>query len=240
MSIEVFRRKEKKYFLSTEQFTTIYTAVKNNMIADAYNKGGKPYSISNIYFDTSDDELIRRSLERPVYKEKMRLRGYGVPGLSDKVFLEIKKKYKGIVGKRRTEFTLSDAYEFLRSKGTQGFQNTSNQQIVQEMQYFLNVYDLEPKTYIKYDRFAFFGKTDSDFRVTFDSNIRTRRHDIGLENGMDGDLLIDKGLWLMEVKTPTSVPFWFSELLAENSLFSTSFSKYGTEYKKQQGVEIHA
>jgi len=94
------------------------------------------------------------------------------------------------------------------------------------------VYDLEPKLYLAYDRIAYFGINNRDLRITFDTNIRSRRTDLRLELGDYGEPLLDEGVWLMEVKAEKSIPVWLSRMLSENGLFKTSFSKYGTEYKK--------
>lgn len=232
MAIEVFNRYEKKYLLNQENFKNILDEIDQYMEADKFSKNGNFYNIANIYYDTDDDQLIRTSIEKPDYKEKLRLRSYGVPGLEDKVFLEIKKKYNGIVNKRRTKLTLKEAYDLTLEKIIPENKEYINKQVLDEIQYFLKVYDLKPKVYITYDRMAFFDKKDSDFRVTFDTNIRTRRFDVGLEKGNHGELLIGNNLWLMEIKSSKGIPLWFVEILNKYNVYPSSFSKYGTEYKK--------
>lgn len=234
MAIEVFNRYEKKYLMDKETFLWLTEQIKLHMNPDKYNKDGKLYNIANIYYDTPTDALIRASVEKPVYKEKLRLRSYGVPGLDDEVFLEIKKKYKGLVNKRRTRLKLSEAYALVNDGILPKEAPYINRQVLNEIQYFLKTYELLPKVYLTYDRMAFFDKEDNDFRVTFDTNIRTRRDDVGLEKGNHGELLIGNDLWLMEVKSSTAVPLWFTKLLSEKEIYATSFSKYGTEYKKTQ------
>jgi hypothetical protein len=230
MAIEVFNRYEIKYLLSTEQYAAVRAAVQQHMVADDYNAGGKPYNICNLYYDTPTDELVRRSLDKPVYKEKMRLRGYGAPSSNDTVYLEIKKKYNGKVNKRRTSFILSEAYNFIGS-GIEPVRSANiNHQVLSELEWFLRRYKLLPKVYITYDRFAFFERNHSDFRVTFDTNIKTRRTMLSLEAGCSGDFLTEKGTWLMEVKTADTIPLWFVHILSANRLYDVPFSKYGMEY----------
>lgn len=231
MAIEVFNRYEKKYLLTEEMYYWLLERIGDFMEADRFNKDGQLYNIVNIYYDTPDDALIRASIEKPVYKEKLRLRSYGVPGLNDKVFLEIKKKYKGLVNKRRTALRLFEAYDLIKYGIDPGNQPYINRQVLEEIRYFLSVYDLAPKVYLTYDRQAFFSKSDHDFRITFDTNIRTRRTEVGLEKGNQGELLIGNDFRLMEVKSSEAVPAWFTKLLSEKEIFSISFSKYGTEYK---------
>ncbi|MEE1517101.1 MAG: VTC domain-containing protein, partial [Lachnospiraceae bacterium] len=140
MAIEVFSRYEKKYLLDESKFKYILDAIQGKMIADKYNRDNKLYNIANIYYDTDDDALIRASIDRPVYKEKLRLRSYGVPGLEDKVFLEIKKKYKGLVSKRRTKLVLDEAYKLTIDGVEPDFKEYMNEQVLNEIKYFLKIY----------------------------------------------------------------------------------------------------
>ncbi len=232
MAIEVFNRYEKKYLIDAKDFKWLLEKLKERMEPDKYNKDGRLYNISNIYYDTPDDALIRASIEKPVYKEKLRLRSYGVPGIYDEVFLEIKKKYNGMVNKRRTCLRLKEAYDLLDNGIKPEDSFGINKQVLEEIRYLLKIYKPVPKVYLTYDRMAFFDREDDDFRVTFDTNIRTRRYDVGLEKGSHGELLIGNALWLMEVKSSKAIPLWFTKLLEEKNIKSVSFSKYGTEYKK--------
>lgn len=240
MAIEVFNRYEKKFLLDDKTYYKVVGRILEYMEPDAYNVEHEFYSISNIYYDTADDELIRRSLAKPVYKEKLRLRAYGTVTDADKVFLEIKKKYNGLVNKRRTTFVLRDAYDYMNGENRQKAperQRISNQpyinrQVLSEIDFLKRRYELFPKVYIAYERKAYFGKEDKDFRVTFDTNIRSRRDDLFLEAGNYGKRLIPEGEWLMEVKIKDSMPLWFVRILSELSVYPVSFSKYGTEYQQ--------
>lgn len=208
------------------------------MDCDPFNKDGKTYSICNLYLDTDSDELIRKSLEKPEFKEKIRLRSYGTVALTDKVFLESKKKYDDVVNKRRTNFVLQDAYKYFED-GTlpenpiqsNGKPLKMNGQVMREIDYIMRLYRLKPKVFISYDRWAFFEKNNSDFRLTIDTNIQTRRDDLRLDSPAYGTQLLKPGQWLMEAKAFRAFPLWFVRFLSEHRLFKTSFSKYGTEYK---------
>ena len=234
MAIEVFNRFEHKYLLTEEEYKKALSVIRTHMDMDAYNKGGKPYSIANIYYDTPDDYLIRRSLEKPDYKEKLRLRAYGVPQPGDKVYFEIKKKYAGLVNKRRTALYLPEAYTFAETGKLPLRKEYMNGQVVSEISYFLHHYSVVPKVYIAYDRVAFFETGNPDLRISFDMNIRTRRYDLRLEAGDHGDLLPDQPYRLMEVKTALAKPLWLCELLTELSLRRQSYSKYGSEYQQHR------
>ncbi len=232
MAIEVFNRYEKKYLLDEKKFNYLINRLGDYMRLDKYNQGQEFYNIANIYYDTASDELIARSIEKPEYKEKLRMRSYGVPGLEDKVFLEIKKKYDGLVNKRRTKIRLKDAYKLVEDGTLPPDEDFINHQVIREIEYLISKKDLIPKVYLTYDRKAYYDVDDFDFRVTFDTNIRTRREDVRLEAGNHGDLLIGNDKWLMEIKSSKAAPMWFVKLLSEEKIYPQSFSKYGTEYRK--------
>ncbi len=227
MSIDVFNRYEKKYLLDQAIYEAIASQLCERMTLDVYNKEAGFYTISNLYFDTVDDALIKKSLSKPIYKEKLRLRAYGVPDLDSIVFLEIKKKVDGLVNKRRTSMTLSEAYAFIETGQIPAKKPYHNSQVIREIAYFMEMYDLKPASYIAYDRKALFA---GDLRITFDTHIRSRRESLGLEYGDYGKPLLEPGMWLMEVKASTAFPLWFVKLLSEYRINASSFSKYGKEY----------
>lgn len=224
MAQTVFNRYEKKYIIPEELYEAFLGKLSEKMTQDHYGL----HTICNIYYDTPDHLLIRRSMERHPYKEKLRLRSYGVPQTDGTVFLEIKKKYRQIVNKRRVQMSLSEAYEYVDSDQREDSDNI----ILNEINFLLNRYDLMKSVYIAYDRIAFFGNDDNGFRVTIDKNIRYRFEDLELEKGDHGTHLLPKGYYLMECKFLGAAPLWFSNLLSEMNLYNTSFSKYGNIYKQ--------
>ena len=234
MAKEVFNRFEHKYLLNQKTYEEVLCQMDRHMELDAYNAGHKPYTIANIYYDTADDYLIRTSLSSPTYREKLRLRAYGVPKMDSTVFLEIKKKYNGLVNKRRTTICLEDAYRFIQSGKCPDCTEGINLQVLRELSYFLTHYTLFPKLYLAYDRIAYFEKGNPDLRISFDQNIRSRRTEVSLEKGDYGTPLMDEPFYLMEVKTSLAKPLWLAHLLADIGIFRTGFSKYGTEFKNYQ------
>lgn len=229
MAIEVFNRYEKKYRLTRAEYEEIIELISDHMEADKYSRGRDFYSICNIYYDTEDDLLIRRSIEKPVYKEKLRLRSYGIKGEDDEVFVEIKKKFKGVVNKRRTAMTLKEAKDYLDRDITPEGEGI-NRQVLREIDYFKNIYRIRPKVFLAYDRRAYFDREDKNFRITFDTNIRARREEPDLKNGDYGRLITEPEFWLMEVKMSGAMPLWFTQILSRLKIYPVSFSKYGTEY----------
>jgi len=232
MAIEVFTRFENKYLLSERDFNKVRSRLAEYMELDDYNKQRETYTISNLYYDTRDNYLVRTSLQKPIYKEKLRLRAYGVPDVNGKVYVEIKKKVAGLVNKRRSALRLDEAYGFLSSGAIPDEQAHQNRQVLREIAYMLENYELRPALYLAYDRMAYFGVGQQDLRVSFDRNIRTRRYDLALESGDYGSPLLEEGQGLMEIKSAQSIPIWLSRLLSQHKIYPTSFSKYGQEYMK--------
>lgn len=231
MAIEVFNRREIKYFLTSAQYAELIDRIGDRLTEDT-NCVGQLYTISNLYCDTADDYLIRTSLLKPTYKEKLRIRSYGVPGKDDIVYVEMKKKVDGLVNKRRTAMKLAEAYDFVKTGHIDNIKSYMSSQVVGEIEYLMRYIDVFPKLYVAYNRHAMFAKDGSDLRITFDTNIRTRRTNLRLEAGDYGRQLITGDYWLMEVKAERGLPLWFVRTLSEMKLYPTSFSKYGSEYQR--------
>ena len=231
MSQENFKRYEKKYLLEQSQYEQLREAINSKMKEDQYGV----HTIGNIYYDTQSYELIRCSLDKPVYKEKFRVRSYGTPGAQDKVFLEIKKKYQGIVYKRRAQIKLQEVEEQLKNtlEESSGAKDLgTNNQIMNEIHWFFKMYHPDPKVYIAYDRLALSGIDEEELRVTFDWNLRWRNYDLNLSLGDYGEMILDKPKVLMEIKIPGTMPLWMAEVLTDLKIYPISFSKYGTCYQK--------
>ena len=194
------------------------------------------YTICNIYYDTDDFRLIRASLEKPVYKEKLRVRSYGVPQADGKVFVELKKKFDGVVYKRRITTDIRNVEPFLSG----ALPSESFGQIGREIGYFQSFYHTAPKVFIGYDRLAFAGIDDPQLRITFDTNLRWRNTDVDLRLGDHGaPIALPCGNVLMEVKIPGTCPLWLSHLLSDIGAFPTSFSKYGACYRDELSAGVH-
>lgn len=220
----VFERTEKKYLIRQDVLDKFLVAIAPYVEKDKYGE----YTICNVYYDTASDELIRHSLEKPVYKEKMRLRSYGTPKPDDKVFLEIKKKFKGVVYKRRISLPYEEAMRYLEH----GEKPTKDSQILREIDYFIRFYQPKPKLYLAYDRIAFSGIEKKDLRITVDQRIRSRWENVKLDAGDEGELLLSDQEYLVEIKTIDAFPLWLTDILTELEMFPTSFSKYGQIYHK--------
>ena len=232
-TILTFKRYEKKYLLSAKKAELLWEQLREHLVPDRFHRS----TVCSIYYDTDDYRLIRHSLDAPVYKEKLRLRSYGVPNMESLVFLEIKKKHEGLVNKRRVGMTLHEAYDYV-GKGIRPVRSytPAEQQILREIDFFLQRYDLSPAMNVNYQRVALFATEDPEFRVTFDHLIRGRRTEVGLENGAFGTMLIPDSYYLMETKILDATPSWFTRILSELSLYMTTFSKYGNLFRQEQNA----
>ena len=220
-----FQRFEQKYLLDTDTYQKLRLELTPYMESDQYGIS----HISSIYFDTPDRRLVRSSLEKPVYKEKLRLRCYGLPGPQDPVYVEVKMKYKGIVYKRRVEMPLKEAEAYLYH----GCRPARDTQVLREVDYMRQFYrELVPAAYIGYERVALYGLENSGLRVTFDWNLRWRDQNLHLDGSTEGRLLLPEDQWLMEIKLPDVMPLWMARLFNRLQVFPTSFSKYGTAYRE--------
>lgn len=220
----VFKRYELKYLLTPAQKEKVLGAMTPYMQLDRYGRT----TIRNLYYDTDTYLLIRRSIEKPLYKEKLRIRSYSRVKDDSPVFVELKKKYKGIVYKRRIPLPNNTAMLWLAGKKHCG-QHT---QIANEIDYFLELYGaLRPTVFLSYEREAYYCKDGGDFRVTFDDTILCRQEDLSLTSQVYGTELLPKGMTLMEIKCSGGIPLWMTQVLSQEKIYKTSLSKYGTAYK---------
>lgn len=220
----VFKRHELKYILSKEQKEHILKSIEPYMKLDEYGRT----TIQNIYFDTENYRLIRRSIENPDYKEKLRVRRYVNKNTGNKVFVEIKKKYEKIVYKRRLSLHEEDAMQWLTGK----IPCEVDSQIGREIDYFLQYYGvLKPALFLSYEREAYYCKAGSDFRITFDENVLCRQEQVRFQSDAGGIFVLDEDKVLMEIKCSGGMPMWMAEILSKEKIYKTSFSKYGTAYQ---------
>lgn len=220
-----FKRYEKKYLLSKEQYQNLKQLISPYMVVDEFGQT----TICSIYYDTPDYMLIRKSIEKPVYKEKLRLRTYGIPSSFSTAFVELKKKYQGVVYKRRLAMPYEKALNQLNEKHIESDQD----QIADEINYFINYYQgLRPSTALFYDRVAYIGRENHSYRMTFDHKISYRMTDLDTSLGSEGKALLENDYYLMEVKIRGAMPMWLSHALDSLGVYPSSYSKYGNAYLK--------
>ncbi|MEF2563014.1 MAG: polyphosphate polymerase domain-containing protein [Negativibacillus sp.] len=227
----IFKRYELKYLLSRWQKERLIASMRPYMELDRFGHS----TIRNIYYDTDTYRLIRRSLEKPAYKEKLRVRSYEKVNEKSAVFVELKKKYKSVVYKRRIIMPEQQAVDWLSG----AISCPQESQISREIDYFCSFYEtLHPAVYLSYEREAFYSLGGDDFRVTFDENILYRTNDLSLESEIYGTPLLRDDQILMELKTPGGIPLWMTHFLTEQQIQKTSFSKYGAAYQMMQSHSL--
>ena len=219
----IFKRIETKYRITLSQKEALLNELQTYIIPDSHGRS----TICSLYLDTPDHLLIRNSIDAKAYKEKLRLRSYGTPCPESKVFLELKKKYKGVVYKRRIAMTLKDA-EIYINKGMK----PADSQIMSEIDYAMKFYhNPAPAMMIAYEREAFYVKNLPNVRLTFDSAIRYRSTSLNLGFGDEGKKIIPDNEFILEIKTDGAMPLWLSHSLDKYNIRPCSFSKYGTAYR---------
>lgn len=221
--MDVFQRRELKFLLDEGQREALEQMLRQRMVPDKFGRS----TICNLYYDTPDYRLIRRSLERPVYKEKLRLRSYGRAKPGGDMFLEMKKKYRGVVYKRRIRVGEEEAHAFMERRADL----PQNSQIARELTYFRDFYrELAPRVYLSYEREAWYDPGDFGFRMTLDRNIMYRTTDLSLSSPYDGRAILPPDMSLLEVKASGGIPLWLVEHLSRHRIQQASFSKYGRAY----------
>lgn len=217
-----FKSHEIKYLITINQYVNLMDYLSDKVEKDVFYKS----TICNVYYDTDNFELIRESIEKPIYKEKLRIRSYDKPTLDCSVYVKLKKKYDHIVYKRREKI----AYKYILNNS---FLECVETQIDKEIKYFNDFYDgLTPKMFLSYEREAYYFKDDKQIRITFDTNIKYRTENVNLLPSISDIKLLSNNLVLMELKVPFSIPYDLAKYLSSEKIFKTPFSKYGTAYKQ--------
>ena len=234
----VFKRYEIKYMVTAGQKDRILKAMEPYMELDRFGRS----TVRNIYFDTDDFVLARHSIAKPDFKEKLRIRSYSKAEADSTVFVELKRKFDGVVYKRRLGLPETEAMSWMSASGSRlcarSLAEKASPQVASEIEYFASIYrGLRPVLYLSYDREAYRMKSGaaasdggSEFRVTFDNNIRCRETDLSLRSDACGKAILEDGKFLMELKCPGAIPLWMTRILSEEHIYKTSFSKYGMAY----------
>ena len=242
-----FKRKEKKYVLEEGDYLALMALISDKLEEDEY-----PYShIESLYYDTPDWRMINRSMEKPLYKEKLRVRVYGTPGEHCVAFVELKKKYDGIVYKRRVGMSLEGALAFMDGmdfdEAMKRFPATSDdleleptwrdRQIAREICACIDRWaPLAPSMAIAVDRTSLRTNDGSGVRMTFDFDSRWRTTHLAF-GAAEGNPLMGPGQVIMEIKAQGSYPLWLVHALDQAKIYPVSNTKYGRAYSAANPVQ---
>jgi len=227
----IFIRDERKYLISSSKGAVLQALLNKHMEIDHSGE----YLVQNIYFDNENWDVIRESMEKPFYKEKLRLRYYNQFNSASTGYLELKKKFDGIVYKRRIAFALNK----IKTGSVCEIVLEDNSQISREIGYFIQNKSVSEKIHVAYKRIAFNGIEEKDFRVTFDRDVNF--HIVRPDTAFSGRpcfnfhsdysrQVLNQNQIIMEIKAAGAVPLWFSKTLSELKIFPASFSKVGICY----------
>ncbi|WP_066154366.1 polyphosphate polymerase domain-containing protein [Halalkalibacter krulwichiae] len=229
MALEIFSRREQKYLISVHQYEQLVKKMNPYMRYDKFGDEGR-YSVTSLYFETPDQKIYYETKNKLNFRQKLRLRIYDDTSIDGDAFFEVKQKYNNVVNKRRMVIPLREAYRYLEKHESDSVLDyqTSNYQVLKEIDHFRKFYNLKPEMVVSYDRHAFHSITNSDLRITFDLNLRCRKNDLRIENGPYGSNFIDANLVVLEVKVTDSVPLWLTRMLQELNCEQRSASKFCT------------
>jgi SPX domain protein involved in polyphosphate accumulation len=234
--MNTFHRIEKKYLVSQETYNEILPLLMEHTHLDQHCQNESFYPICNIYYDTTDHTVLKDSVSKPVFKQKLRLRCYCNPTEDSIVYLELKRKYKGVVNKRRTKIRYRDAMNLVTNKILPKQEKYHNWQVVKEIYYYVKDKDLIPNVMLTYDRIALFDNSNDDLRITFDKDIIS--HELDYQNFED-QKIIDDTYMIMEIKSTLNYPLWLSQILSKYNIRSSSFSKIGTDFYNKLNIQMN-
>jgi len=239
MALEIFRRKEQKYLISSQQYLELVDRMQPYMRPDKYGVDGK-YTISSLYFESPDRKIYYETKNKLKFRQKLRLRVYDDANIDSTAFFEIKQKHKKVVNKRRMLLPLFEAYRYLNDSTRLSLEDfeTSNFQVLKEIDHYRRLFNLQPEMIVSYDRHAFHGIYDDELRVTCDLNLRCRNDDLALEHGAYGLNFIDTDLVVLEVKVNDSVPLWLTRILQDLNCEQRGASKFCTSLELLENEEL--
>lgn len=236
MAIEVFTRREQKYLITKQQYQALIKKLNYRMRPDLNGIDGR-YTVTSLYFDNEDRDIYYETKNRLRFRQKLRLRVYDDTDINGTAFFEVKQKHNKVVNKRRMILPLQEAYRYLSyspGESREGYE-TSNTQVLREIDHFRWLYQLEPEMIVSYDRHALHEIDNPDLRITFDFNMRTRNDNFAVEDGPYGDNFVDTDLVILEVKVDDSVPLWLTRILQEVQCDQRGASKFCTSLEFLNG-----
>ena len=236
-----FKRIETKYVVAKADLANLIEDLKIYLVEDDYPTS----TISNIYFDTEQFDMVQEDGQGTKRKEKIRMRTYLSQVLPDsQVFLEIKSKDRAGVGRKHRLLSTPQSITQFMTKG-QLDSSIKDRMMIEKIQQLQEEYQqaIIPRMYIYYDRFSLKEKKEisgfpyNKIRITIDQNLTYRDDNVSLFSGKDGFPLLNEDIVIMEIKAPGRKPQWLQDILDQYGLVEQKFSKYSCAYHKSQGLD---
>ncbi len=255
MRITTPQRYELKYIIRREQQQEILADLLPYVVPDGHGDELGSYTITSLYYDTADFKAYWDKIEGHRFRRKVRLRVYGAGPVTPETacFVEIKQRLNNMVQKKRTllpyaQATDMDTYDALDNEHginpTGTTEDPAKQAVLQEVQYLYQQLHLQPACIVRYNRIAFNGRdANPDLRITFDTELRSRVHDLSLlSTGFADNSYFLPPLWaIMEIKVNRTAPYWLAQVLRAHGVTAHRFSKYctGLEHCHGQNLRQH-
>ena len=228
--IRSFNRYELKYLLDVDFAEEVMKRLEAYMVPDSHGDKYGNYVLSSLYYDSDDFHFYWEKVEGLRYRRKLRIRLYeDGKKLTDtsKVYVEIKQRLDRVTQKRRIILPYKKALELCDQRIPLHFDNERDQMIGEEIHSMTHVYDLKPQCITSYHRRAFNGtEYDPGLRVTFDTNLRYRRNNLDLAAKQLGPFMLAPHRCVMEIKVNDRIPYWLTELAADQNFQLIRVSKY--------------
>ena len=241
MRIKEYSRYELKYLLTGEQCRQMIDVMSAYLEPDTYGDDEGRYSITSLYYDTVDYKAYWDKIEGHRFRRKVRVRVYGnqVVTPATNCFVEIKQRINKTLQKKRVILPYSSA-EALCGAGEEVQTDNGSEldrAVIQEVQYLQNTLQLQPACVVSYDRLAIEGSEyDPGLRVTFDSNLKGRVHDLTLlsQSYAENHFFLEPEQCVMEIKVNYRVPYWLTELIGRYRCTLRRVSKYCTALEQSK------
>jgi hypothetical protein len=231
MRIKSDLRYELKYLLSREQMNALLPELLQHLDRDPHTDELGLYPITSLYYDSPDLKAYWDKLEGHRNRRKVRVRVYGDDRVTTDTpaFVEIKERINSRIRKRRTALSYEEAVDFDEFDALGSRPDQVNGAMLHEVYYLYRTLLLQPAGVVRYDRLALEGRDYyADLRVTFDTNVRGRAHDLTLlSTGMADDRqVLPADRVILEVKANESVPLWMVRMLSAHRCTHYRISKY--------------
>ncbi len=234
MRIKQFSRFELKYILTREQQDFFASILPEYIEPDSSGDKYGRYSITSLYYDTDDYQAYWDKIEGHKFRRKVRVRIYGNPTATPETlcFAEIKQRINKTLQKKRVYISYASAEalcgasdDIPEETGMSGV----DLETVSEIRYLQSTLQLRPAAVVSYDRMAFEGSEyDDGLRITFDTNLKGRTHDLtllGTDNG-ENKFFIPPEWCIMEIKVNYRIPYWLTEMIGKYRFTLRRVSKY--------------